>query len=186
MKVKTVFFSGMAKNLWGKHSLFLVALIVGILLAPISYSQDSVSPSLFKARKEMPEAFTNEKICKGLYDYLFQAKDADPLVKGYKGAASIAMARHVGIANKLSYLNEGTSILDAAIKELPRSTELIFLRLTIQLNLPSFLGYNDNIKDDKRFVLANYAKTPPDLKKKIYDYVTKSEDFSEKEKEMIK
>lgn len=149
-------------------------------------AQSNNSASLTHARNELPEAYKSEKACLALYEKLNQISKPEPVLLGYKGAVTIAMSKHAPLTEKLGYLNNGKAILEEAIKQLPGNTELIFLRLTIQLNLPSFLGYNSNIKEDKKFILDNYPNTPPVLKKRIQNFVMESEDFTQKEKTKIK
>jgi hypothetical protein len=52
------------------------------------------------------------------------------------------------------------------------NAELRFLRLGIQNNAPSFLGYNDSIEPDKIFLInAEATLTDPELKKLILSYL---------------
>lgn len=83
------------------------------------------------------------------------------------------MANHVfNPVTKLRYFNNGKSILENAIAKAPANTELRYLRLTIQLNAPSFLGYNKMIEADKMFLQKNVTATEDaDLKKMITDYL---------------
>jgi hypothetical protein len=57
--------------------------------------------------------------------------------------------------------------------------------LSIQLNLPGFLGYDDNIETDKPFVLNNYKSAPPVLKARIINFVKTSGFFSEAEQRKV-
>ena len=51
--------------------------------------------------------------------------------------------------------------------------ELRFLRLTIQDNVPAFLGYNQNIKEDKDFLYNQLNNiTDKDLRKRIISYLS--------------
>src|SRR6186713_9732 len=53
--------------------------------------------------------------------------------KGYKGAASMLMAKHVSSPyRKLTYFNNGKSLLEKAIKEEQNNIELRYLRYSIQ------------------------------------------------------
>jgi hypothetical protein len=151
-----------------------------------SIAQQNPSPLLVEARENLPKAFDNEKDCIELYNKLKGVKNPDPLMKGYIGAVNIARSRHAPLLDKRSYLKTGAELLEQAIKEKPNTTELLFLRLTIQINLPSFLGYNDNIDADKKFVLANYSTAPPHLKARISNFVKKSDYFTGEEKALIK
>jgi hypothetical protein len=144
-----------------------------------------VSPLLTEARQKIYLAFGDKKESKALYTKLTKVKEPDPILKGYIGGVNIAQSKHAPLPEKSEYLKTGTALLDNAIKENPNSLELIFLRLTIQINLPSFLGYHDNLEEDKKFVLAHHASAAPALKENITNFIRKSDYFSAEEKAMV-
>ena len=49
---------------------------------------------------------------------------------------------------KLEYFNDGKKLIEKNVNRLPSNPELRYLRLMVQLNSPSFLGYSENIDDD--------------------------------------
>lgn len=76
--------------------------------------------------------------------------------------------------NKLEAFNKGRKLLDNLIKQDSSNLELRFLRYTIQDNAPGFLGYDDNIEEDKKFIQKGYlALTDIDLKTRIISYLKK-------------
>lgn len=78
---------------------------------------------------------------------------------GYLGAGKIIMAKHAfNPYTKWNLFNEGKDILESAIASDQNSLELKYLRLTIQMNVPSFLGYKNNIIQDKAFIKKNIAE----------------------------
>ena len=157
-----------------------------VISSHIAQAQQPPSPLLVMAREELPGAFKSEANSITLYNKLKDVKNPDPLLKGYIGASNFARARYAPLIDKRSFLKTGTLLLEEAIKEKPNTTELIFLRLTIQTKLPSFLGYNDNIESDKKFVLEHYNTTPSPLKERIGRFIGKSENFTEEEKAMVR
>ena len=75
---------------------------------------------------------------------------------GYKGAAKIIMAKYAfNPYTKWNLFNEGKDILESAIASDVNNIELRYLRLTIQMNAPNFLGYKSNIDSDKKFLKEN-------------------------------
>jgi hypothetical protein len=93
-------------------------------------------------------------------------------LQGYKAMSTLMICYHsYNPYVKFNNFLEGKKQLEQAIQKDPSNLELRFLRLTTQLNTPSFLGYNGNINEDKQFIL-NRAKTinDPDLFKRMYDY----------------
>ncbi|ABG59300.1 hypothetical protein [Cytophaga hutchinsonii] len=109
-------------------------------------------------------------------------------IKGYIAAAYMIEAKHVyNPSTKLSHFNNGKTLLDAAIKNDPHNIELKFIRVCIQTNAPSFLGYNRQIETDKAFIVSTYAaQTDLDLKKRIKEFMLQSGICTEQEKKTFK
>lgn len=102
----------------------------------------------------------------------------------YRGLFKTAFAEHVfWPMTKLSYFNEGKNEIEQQIKAHPEIVELKFIRLMVQLNAPSFLGYSDNI--DKDFYTV--VKSPEgNLKKFMTSNLKKSNGLSEAQKLILK
>lgn len=94
---------------------------------------------------------------------------------GYKGAAKIIKAKFViNPFTKWHLFSEGRGILESAIATDANNIELIYLRLTIQMNAPHFLGYKSNINSDKAFLKKNINKlNDKELKTLINHYLQK-------------
>jgi len=92
---------------------------------------------------------------------------------GYKGAAKIILAKHaMSPYTKWNLFKEGKNILESSIKADANNSELRYLRLTIQMNVPSFLGYNNNVNDDKAFLKKNIKNIKDkELQALIEDYL---------------
>lgn len=163
--------------------LFRVYTLALLLFAPFSSDAQANQEALLQdVRTNMQNAFKEETACNKLYDKVKSATDPEPVLLGYIGAVYIARSRFIPLLDKRESLKIGEEKLEAAIKQLPNNVELIFLRLTIQINLPGFLGYNDNIESDKKFIINNYKKATPTLKTKIIKFVKECDDFSDAEK----
>ncbi|MEZ4958194.1 MAG: hypothetical protein R2830_00105 [Saprospiraceae bacterium] len=148
-----------------------------------TYTEDEL---LQEFRQKLKLAAEDEKICNDLYAKAGTIQHPKPLLKGYIGAVTIARSKHVSLFDKLSTFKKGAAILEEAVTAAPNETELRLLRLTLQHNLPGFLGYKDHIADDKEFILANFSNTPPALQGKIADYVNTSGRFTDQEKQRLR
>ena len=147
--------------------------------------QVSNNELLSEIREKLPDAFMNEDSCSYLLQKVKNIKNVEPLLKGYVGGVFIAQSKHAPLFDKLQALKTGTEMLEEAIKEKPNNIELLFLRLSIQLNLPGFLKYNDNIEKDKAFVLKNFSQALPILKSRIINFVKSSGFFTEEEQQHV-
>lgn len=104
------------------------------------------------------------------------ANETNIVLFGYKGASNMIMAKYKLLpTTKLSYFNEGKKILEKAIKLAPNNVELHYLRLSIQLNIPSFLGYSSHIDSDKKILIqhikSNTLSATSDLEKRIINFL---------------
>jgi hypothetical protein len=59
---------------------------------------------------------------------------------------------------KLKYFNSGKDRLEEYISSYPHEIEARYVRLLVQKESPSFLGYCDNISEDASYILDNLKK----------------------------
>jgi hypothetical protein len=114
--------------------------------------------SLTELRSLYMEAGSSKTSCKKLVD-ICNANTSLPnnLLLGYKGSATMMMAKHVfSPVTKLSKFSEGKTILEQAVALDTSSVEVRLLRYAVQVNAPSFLGYNKSINADKAYLLKSY------------------------------
>ena len=162
----------------------LISFLLFIVVSP-AFSQADEKQLLAEVREKMPAAFSDEKVCNALLKKCTPVANPETILKGYIGGLHIARSKHAPIFDKMSSLNTGTELLEGAIKDKPDNIELRFLRLTIQLNLPSFLNYNDHVESDKKFVLKHYKAAMPVLQDRIINFIKTSGHFNETEVKQI-
>lgn len=160
-----------------------------ILLVSVVSSARAQCPSLSEARALYEQAAGAEKTCTQFITRLQQCgRPADPAIWGYRGAAIMLMAKHVmSPFSKLSYFKKGRKVLDSALAAHPGDIELRYLRFTIQTNVPSLLGYHDEIGDDKQYLLGHMAGiTDNKLYDNIYRYLQQSKYVTAREKQDLR
>ena len=83
-----------------------------------------------------------------------------PIYQAFYAMGNLLLAKHTGNpVRQFSYFRKGKTSLDNAAKADPKNIEIRFLRYLTQLNAPSFLGYNKDLKADKTFILSEYKKS---------------------------
>ena len=86
------------------------------------------------------------------------SQPSDALLKAYWGASTAAAPECLGNPlEKIKYFRKGKALLDESAKQQPAHVEIRFLRFATQTKAPSFLGYDDNIQEDKNLILKNIA-----------------------------
>lgn len=88
-----------------------------------------------------------------------KSKPGLPVLRAYNGAASAAAPECItNPATKISWFRKGRTLLDEAVLSDPSNFEIRFLRFATQDKAPGFLGYNDNLKEDKIYLINNLSK----------------------------
>lgn len=151
-------------------------LIIFIFWSTTAVAQDQL---LADIRQNIGEVFKTDTVCMRMHE-TFEKTDISKsnLLLGYKGAVEMGVGRHhPNVFKKMGFFNDGKEKLEQSIENDPKNLELRFLRLTIQTNLPSFLGYGENKESDKAFVLANLDSAPSeDFKKRVRGFIKKAEE----------
>lgn len=127
-----------------------------LLLLPMS-SFKVVATDLEYVRSRYEKAVSSATVCKDLIQKL-EGK-SDPTSLAYLGAAETIWANHTG--NPLSKLNtfrKGVKKIERAVAKDPNNVEIRFIRYSIQKNCPDFLGYNNNLSEDIKFINNNKGK----------------------------
>lgn len=88
---------------------------------------------------------------------------------------------------KLERFNKGKELLEAVINQNKNNAEYRFLRLMVQENAPSMLGYNDELQQDAQLITNNFNQLSDAVKTVILNYSRTSEALSYSElKELTK
>lgn len=87
---------------------------------------------------------------------------AAQIIKAYQAVCKTMMAEFVTSPfSKLSYFKKGKNQLEAIIAS-NKSLETVYLRLLIQLNVPSILGYYSQIESDLDYFCINFDSSSID------------------------
>lgn len=138
--------------------------------------------SLSEIRRDFKVGHQEEETCKRHLETLEEYAN-DPIERGYEAAYHMFMAKHTGNPlKKMAYFRNGRKMLEKEIADNPNNVELRYIRLCIQYYIPSYLGYKDNIEEDKDFLVDNlYKLRDEETKQLIYTYLEGAKMYSEKE-----
>lgn len=104
-------------------------------------------------RKNYDRFVSDKELCQKTLKQLSESKNDSALHQAYLGFLETVWANHViNPFKKLKTFNSGKQNIDAAIELDPENVEIRFIRLSVQKNAPSFLGYNSNIQEDSDFI----------------------------------
>jgi len=145
-------------------------LIISLLISQSVYSNDIATD----CRDYYYGVCLNEVSIKDFDSYLELHKgNEEILIKAYQAIIWFLWADYyINPLQKWKCFNKGKKNLDFLIDRNKNNTELRFLRLTIQNNLPKFLGYNNNTKEDTDFIYTKINKiSDEDLQSRIVNYL---------------
>ena len=129
-------------------------IIIFILLANINYvfSQD-----VKHLRKLYLTSYNNKSKCDSLSRYLNLFDKKNYTIDAYIGANNLLISKFSkNIVKKFKYFEEGKNLIEQAIKNDPKNIEIIFIRYLNQINCPWFLNYNQNLVEDRDFLIKNF------------------------------
>ena len=129
-------------------------IIIFILLANINYvfSQD-----VKHIRELYLTSYNNKSTCDSLSSYLNLFDKKNNTIDAYIGANNLLISKFSkNIVKKFKYFEKGKKLIEQAIKNDPKNIEIIFLRYLNQINSPWFLNYNQNLVEDRDFLIKNF------------------------------
>lgn len=112
-------------------------------------------------------------------------------LKAYKATAT---AMYAGIASsvgeKINYFNVGKDLLEQSVNNDWYNAEVRFLRFSVQSEVPFFLGYSGNLKDDAEIIIQQMEKNSFDWKISFWqmaiDFMINSGELSSGQNQRIK
>lgn len=146
--------------------------IAFLLLIMITIGWQTKAIKLDDVRSNYAKAVNDKSICENMIEVLKNEK-SNAIFIAYLGAFQAVMANHYSNPiNKLKTFNKGKSNIEKAVKMNAQNVEIRFIRLSIQKNAPTILGYSGNIKSDKNYILKNLATVQSaSLKKNILQII---------------
>lgn len=105
------------------------------------------------------------------------------IAKAYHGAAKMICCKFIfNPITNMKLFGEGKTILENEINASPNEPELRFIRYTIQMNTPVFLGYHKQKPEDRKIIIDYLMKhRNDDLCKHMLVFLTDTNDLKGEE-----
>ena len=114
-----------------------------------------------------------------LYNKLDDYSGDNQTIIAYKGASKIMKARYIkDKETKKQYFTDGATLINNSIKKDSKDVENRLIRLIVQENIPKFIKYNQNIQEDKTFIVENYSSASKEVKTLVKSYAKKYNTFT--------
>jgi hypothetical protein len=137
-------------------------------------------------------AVENEQKSNEFMKHMNSIDRQDALLYGYFASAQALASKHISApSDKLKYLKLADKSFEEAIQKQPENAEVRFLRFSVQINIPRFLGFSDDIEKDIQSMVANIPKTNsiqeyPEWKKIIINFLIDSGKCSDEQSSILK
>ncbi|MEL1253526.1 hypothetical protein AAEO57_07065 [Flavobacterium sp. DGU38] len=133
------------------------------------------STGLDEIRTNYNKAVSDKALCEKMITELSKTQNESTDYLAYLGGFQAIWANHVfSPVSKLSTFNKGKKNIERAIKKEPDNAEYRFIRLSIQKNVPSILGYKSNIKEDTEFLKSNQNQIKSQILQKNIEALLKN------------
>lgn len=143
--------------------------------------------TLSELRTDFENAAKSAKNADILYNKLDDYSGNNQTIVAYKGASVILKARFVkDKATKKKYFTDGATLINDAVKNDSKDVENRLIRLIIQENIPKFIKYNQNIQQDKQFIVDNYNSAPKEVQTLVKTYAKKYNTFTPQQLKKLK
>lgn len=147
--------------------------VIGVLTFCLLVQFNVFAIELDYVRANYDKAVTDKKLCSQMIEDLKEAEQT-PLFLAYLGALQTIWANHVfNPLSKLATFKKGKNNIELAISKEPENVEIRYIRFSVQKNAPSFLGYNNNLKEDKDFLVKNKKNINSDFLQKNIETLLK-------------
>ena len=138
------------------RSLFLIFFLTFSTLV----STEANPYAVHQLRRQYQQAATNKEAGEKFHQLMAAYTKQDAVVLAYKAAAEAIRARDASMFNKLTYVQQASKQFDQAVKLDAANAEIRFLRLSVESNLPSFLGLSQHVDEDRQFLLSTLLEHP--------------------------
>ena len=141
-----------------------------VLLMNVSFKNSDLN----EVRTSYNKAVLDKKLCKKMIEELELSKEKSVIALAYLGAYQTIWANHVfDPLSKLATFKKGKKNIELAISKEPENVEIRYIRFSVQKNSPSFLGYNNNLKEDRDFLVKNKKNINSDFLQKNIETLLK-------------
>ena len=125
--------------------------------------QLTVPSDLLQESRQLFFRFDEDKcLSEALFESIAAANTVnDPVLLAYKGMArATSAACSFNPYTKYSRFQEGKQWIEQAVAAQPNDIEIRFLRLSVQVNAPHFLGYSGQLTEDRALIVTGLANEP--------------------------
>lgn len=132
-----------------------------LLLTFSTYVSTEANPyAVQQLRRHYQQAAASKEAGEKFHKLMAAYDKQDAVVLAYKAAAEAIRARDASMLSKLTYVQQASKLFEQAVKLDADNAEIRFLRLSVESNLPSFLGLSQHVEEDRQFLVSTLLQHP--------------------------
>ena len=135
-------------------------LFLTLILSCLTLVSDATPYAVTNLRRQYQLAAADKQAGEKFYQLMAAYTQQDAVVLAYKAAAEAIRARDASMFNKLTYVQSASRQFDQAVKLDTDNAEIRFLRLSVESNLPAFLGLSGHVDEDRQFLVKTLLSHP--------------------------
>lgn len=141
-----------------------------LLFTGLFFLLNAPTSDLEGVRTNYSKLVADKSLCERMLDELSQTQEQSATHRAYLGGVQSIWANHVfNPISKLQTFKEGKRNIERAIQMDPDNVEIRYIRLSVQKNAPSFLGYRANVMEDTEFIHKNRHQIKSEILQKNMD-----------------
>lgn len=151
------------------------------LLALIANAIPTYSQSLQEVRQGFHDVVFEPKLTKQFHSQLAESENSTPELQAYRAVSEAMMARVVwNPVSKLAQVIKYAGMMEEVVEANPDNIEVRFLRLSIEYNIPRFLGMSKHLDEDANMIISNLSDVAsmnidPTYGRYILDFLIKTD-----------
>jgi len=146
---------------------------IGVVVCLLMIIGAHAHTPLAKVREGFYVAVNDSKKAVSLLKGINRIPEKTSTIKVYEGATYAILAKTKwNPFSALALLKKANYTMNAAVNQSPTDIEIRFIRFAVQKNIPSFLGYSENLEEDKTYIIQHINRFDGiTLNKEMKDYI---------------
>lgn len=164
-----------------------IVVLFFLCLSGVSAAQD-----LAYIKKAMVKAVDSHELTNNLHKELSSLNSKDPLIWAYVATLEGLKAKHSwNPYSKLKFVNRADKQISRAVAASPEELEIRFMRFSLQFYTPSFLGFSDDLVEDRKMIvrlleLKKFGRSDQDLVRSIAKFMLETKLCTPTEEQVLK
>lgn len=130
-----------------------------LLVFVFTFSTIASGQTILEVRSSFHQAVMEPETSRDFHELMESPQENSATIVAYQAVSEALLAQVVwNPFSKLSQVMKYDKLMEKAVLEDEENIEIRFLRLAIEVNLPSFLGMSEHIKEDRDMIVNNMSK----------------------------